>query len=66
MILLLDNFDIACSPPSFDIISQFVSLVTAVSAPIAPPVAILGLTYIFLNWLSTVVLENVFVSSAFR
>ena len=62
MLCCLINFDVARSPPSMDIISQFVSLVTAVSAPIAPPVAILGLTYVFLNWLSTAVLENVFVS----
>jgi len=46
------------STPTINIISQFVSLVTAASAPIAPPVAILGLTYIFLQWLSTTVLEN--------
>jgi len=45
--------------PNIDIISHFVSLVTAASAPIAPPVAILGLTYIFLQWLSTTVLENI-------
>ncbi|KAF5354022.1 hypothetical protein D9756_006944 [Leucocoprinus leucothites] len=43
-------------------VSQFVSLVTAASAPIAPPVAILGLTYIFLQWLSTTALENMYVS----
>ena len=46
----------------FDKISQFVTLVTAASAPIAPPVAILGLTYVFVQWLSTAVLENVYVS----
>jgi len=45
--------------PNIDMISQFVSLVTAASAPIAPPVAILGLTYIFVQWLSTAVLENI-------
>jgi hypothetical protein len=56
------GFDVSLSPPNIDIISQFVSLVTAASAPIAPPVAILGLSYIFLQWLSTTVLENMFVS----
>ncbi|KAI9463259.1 hypothetical protein BJY52DRAFT_74397 [Lactarius psammicola] len=45
--------------PNVDVISQFVTLVTAASAPIAPPVAILGLTYLFVQWLSTTVLENV-------
>jgi len=44
--------------PHFDKISQFVSLITAASAPIAPPVAILGLTYAFVSWLSNVVLDN--------
>ncbi|KAF8960038.1 hypothetical protein BDZ97DRAFT_1357110 [Flammula alnicola] len=48
--------------PNIDIISQFVSLVTAAAAPIAPPVAILGLTFIFVQWLSTAVLENVSTS----
>ena len=56
------TFDGFLSPPNIDIISQFVSLVTAASAPIAPPVAILGLTYIFLQWLSTSVLENMYVA----
>ncbi|KAF5346881.1 hypothetical protein D9756_010595 [Leucocoprinus leucothites] len=50
--------DISTSP-NIDKISQFVSLVTAASAPIAPPVAILGLTYVFLQWLSTTTLENI-------
>jgi hypothetical protein len=56
------SFDVSLSPPNVDIISQFVSLVTAASAPIAPPVAILGLTYIFVNWLSSAVLNNVYAS----
>jgi len=47
------------TPPNIDIISQFVGLVTAASAPIAPPVAILGLTYIFVHWLSDTVLKNI-------
>lgn len=38
------------------------TLVTAASAPIAPPVAILGLTYVFVHWLSTAYLDNVYVS----
>ncbi|KAH9012450.1 hypothetical protein EDB84DRAFT_1680696 [Lactarius hengduanensis] len=40
------------------IISQFVELVTAASAPVAPPVAILGLSYAFVKWLSTTLLES--------
>ena len=58
----MTTFDVSLSPPNIDRISQFVSLVTAASAPIAPPVAILGLTYIFLQWLSTSVLENKYVA----
>ncbi|KAH9052348.1 hypothetical protein EDB87DRAFT_1658624 [Lactarius vividus] len=45
--------------PNVDIISQFVDLVTAASTPIAPPVAILGLSYIFVKWLSTTHLESI-------
>ncbi|KAH8977265.1 hypothetical protein EDB92DRAFT_1891264 [Lactarius akahatsu] len=44
--------------PNVDIISQFVDLVTAAPAPIAPPVAILGLSYVFVKWLSTTHLES--------
>jgi hypothetical protein len=46
------------SPPAVDVINQFVALATSASAPIAPPVAILGLTYAFVNWVSTSALEN--------
>ncbi|KAH9033826.1 hypothetical protein EDB85DRAFT_1890099 [Lactarius pseudohatsudake] len=45
--------------PKVDLISQFVDLVTAASAPIAPPVAILGLSDIFVKWLSTTHLESI-------
>jgi hypothetical protein len=41
-----------------DRISQFVTLVTAASAPISPPVAILGLSYFFVKWVSDAVLDN--------
>ncbi|KAI9432389.1 hypothetical protein H4582DRAFT_2131814 [Lactarius indigo] len=44
--------------PNVDIISQFVDLVTVAPAPIAPPVAILGLSYVFVKWLSTTQLES--------
>ncbi|KAH9058916.1 hypothetical protein EDB83DRAFT_1011096 [Lactarius deliciosus] len=44
--------------PNVEIISQFVDLVTAAPAPIAPPVAILGLSYVFVKWLSTTHLES--------
>jgi len=39
-------------------ISQFVNLVTTTDELIAPPVAILGLTFPFVQWLSTTVLVN--------
>jgi len=39
-------------------ISDFVTLCTAASAAIAPPVAILGLTYLFVSWISNAILEN--------
>ncbi|KAH9022713.1 hypothetical protein EDB84DRAFT_490480 [Lactarius hengduanensis] len=42
-----------------DTISRFVKLATATSAPVVPPVAILGLSYTFVEWLSTTLLENV-------
>jgi hypothetical protein len=45
-------------PPAIDKISNFVTLITAASAPIAPPAAILGLTYLFVKWLSDAVLDN--------
>ncbi|KAH9054706.1 hypothetical protein EDB87DRAFT_1825086 [Lactarius vividus] len=45
--------------PNIDIISQFVKLATAASTPVVPPVAILGLPYTFVEWLSTTLLENV-------
>ncbi|KAH9054717.1 hypothetical protein EDB87DRAFT_1580388 [Lactarius vividus] len=45
--------------PNVDIISQFVELVTAVPAPIAPPGTILGLSYMFVKWLSTTSLESI-------
>jgi hypothetical protein len=48
--------DASLSSPNVDIVSQFVSLVTAASAPIAPPVAI------FVHWLSSAVLENMYAS----
>jgi len=47
------------SIPAVDVIIQFVALATSASAPIVPPVTILGLTYTFVQWLSTTALENV-------
>ncbi|KAF5346271.1 hypothetical protein D9756_011263 [Leucocoprinus leucothites] len=44
--------------PNTEIISRSVTLVTATSTPLAPPAAILGLTYDFLQWFSNAVLEN--------
>ena len=46
-------------PPTIDEVNEFLSLVTAASAPIAPTVAILGLSFFFVKWLSDAVLENV-------
>ncbi|KAJ7027607.1 hypothetical protein C8F04DRAFT_1122090 [Mycena alexandri] len=39
-------------------IHNFVMLCTTATATIAPPVAILGLTYIFIKWISDAVLDN--------
>jgi hypothetical protein len=49
------------APPDIDRISQFVTLVTAASAPIAPPVTILGLTYYFVNLLSNGILDKAYI-----
>ncbi|KAJ7227748.1 hypothetical protein C8J57DRAFT_1584917 [Mycena rebaudengoi] len=46
------------SPIDIEKLSGFVTLCTAASAAIAPPVAILGLTYFFVSWISNAVLEN--------
>ena len=54
--------DISLSSPDVDTISQFVTLATAATAPVFPPVAVLGPTFIFVHWLSTAVLENMYVS----
>ncbi|KAJ7112357.1 hypothetical protein C8R44DRAFT_251809 [Mycena epipterygia] len=51
------------SPVDTGKISDFVKLCTAASAAIAPPVAILGLTYIFVSWISNAVLEHTYVST---
>ena len=56
------SFDLSLSPPAVDVINNFVALATSASAPIAPPVAILGLTYAFVNWVSTTTLENAYAS----
>lgn len=49
----------ATSGPDVGRINQFVTLASFASASIAPPAAIFGLSYVFFNWLTTVVLENV-------
>ncbi|KAJ7753673.1 hypothetical protein DFH07DRAFT_823986 [Mycena maculata] len=46
------------SLPEIDKINQFVSLCTAATASFAPPAAILGLTFLFVKWLSDAALEN--------
>lgn len=57
------SFDVSLSlsHPNIDVVTNFVSLATAASASIAPPIAIVGLTYIFLKRLSTTVMENMYV-----
>jgi len=47
------------APPDLDRISQFVGLMTAATAPISPPIAILGLSYFFVKWVSDAVLNNI-------
>jgi hypothetical protein len=54
------DLDLSLSPPAVDVINQFVTLATSTSAPVCPPVAILGLTYHFVSWLSTTTLENAY------
>ena len=54
--------DIFLSSLDVDTISQFVNLSTAATARVFPPVAILGTPFIFVHWLSTAVLENVYAS----
>ena len=44
----------------FKTISQYVALVTAASAPVSPPIAILGLSYFFVTWVSNAVLDNMY------
>ena len=39
------NFDTSPSPPALDVINNFVTLATFASKLIAPPFAVLGLTY---------------------
>jgi len=57
--------DICFSRPNLERISQFVSLVTAACPPIAPPAAILGLAYVYVDWLAKTVLANVCVSAVY-
>ncbi|KAF8552617.1 hypothetical protein OG21DRAFT_103128 [Imleria badia] len=45
--------------PSIDIIAQFVTLIKASTIPIVPPVAILGLAYSFVKWVSDTVLQRI-------
>jgi len=49
----------SAAPPDLDRISQFVTLVTAASVPVVPPIAILGLSYFFVKWVSDAVLDNI-------
>jgi len=56
MLCLVQDRDVHTKPgvssiPAVDVINQFVTLATSAPARIAPPVAILGLTYTFVQWL---------------
>ncbi|KAJ7455489.1 hypothetical protein FB451DRAFT_1277952 [Mycena latifolia] len=51
-----DNAPVKPSP--FDKIADFVALCNTASAAIAPPIAILGITVLFLKWISDAVLDN--------
>ena len=53
------SFNTSSSLPALDVINNFVTLATSASTLIAPPVAVLGLTYTFVQWLSTTALDNV-------
>ncbi|KAF8130885.1 hypothetical protein K438DRAFT_1740001 [Mycena galopus ATCC 62051] len=53
-----NNSHTRSSPVDIENISNFVSLCTAVTSAIAPPVAILGLTFFFVSWISNTVLDN--------
>ncbi|KAF7344043.1 hypothetical protein MVEN_01693800 [Mycena venus] len=50
---------IKSSPPDIEKINNFITLCTAASAAVAPPVAILGLTYLFVSWMLESPLQNV-------
>ncbi|KAJ7239924.1 hypothetical protein C8J57DRAFT_1372316 [Mycena rebaudengoi] len=54
-----DEGHITSSPPDIEKIKDFVALCTAASAAVAPPVAILGLTYLFVSWMLKCPLKNV-------
>ncbi|KAJ7932892.1 hypothetical protein B0H13DRAFT_1856502 [Mycena leptocephala] len=49
---------LSSSPPDVTRIHEFVGLCTVASASVAPPVAILGLTYIFLKWMADIIVDN--------
>jgi len=64
MLCLVQDVHTSPSPstpvlPAVDVINNFVTLATSASSLIAPPVAVLGLTYAFVQWLSTTALDNV-------
>ncbi|KAJ7882039.1 hypothetical protein B0H14DRAFT_1492364 [Mycena olivaceomarginata] len=53
-----NNSHTRSSPVDIEKVSNFVTLCTAVTSAIAPPVAILGLTFFFVSWISNAVLNN--------
>lgn len=61
---LVQDLDVpsqATPAPSLDGIGHLVNLITATGSivPIAPPVAILGLTYFFVKWFSDAIIDHV-------
>ncbi|KAJ7897540.1 hypothetical protein B0H14DRAFT_3424899 [Mycena olivaceomarginata] len=53
-----NNSHTRSSPVDIEKVSNFVTLCTAVTSVIAPPVAILGLTFFFVSWISNAVLND--------
>jgi hypothetical protein len=51
------------TPLEISKISEIVELAKTASAAFAPPAAILGLSYLFLKWISNAVCDNVYVST---
>ncbi|KAJ7243858.1 hypothetical protein B0H12DRAFT_1130266 [Mycena haematopus] len=53
-----DTAESKSSPIEIDKMNDFVTLVTAATASFAPPAAILGLTFLFVKWISNAALDE--------